>query len=70
VKCFLKIKHHFEKRECGFLLNKIFINDFIVWIQTVSDAAIAHMLNEILKVDISKGDLDLGLDQIDEFAID
>ncbi|CAI2369515.1 unnamed protein product [Moneuplotes crassus] len=68
VKIFLQIKSMNERRECGFLLNKIFINDFIVWIQQVNDVHIAHILKEIESLEVSKTDLDLGLEEIDKFV--
>ena len=70
VKWFIKIKKLNEKKESGYLINRIFINDFIVWIQQTPESNFRLTLEEISALKISKADLNLNLIQIEEFAKD
>lgn len=66
------------------MINKIFINDFIVWIQQTPDSQFEEILSQISKLHIyptdlsgldkseviTKEEIGLKLDEIDKFAAD
>lgn len=70
LKCFIRMKTLNERRDCGYLINRAFINDFIVWVQQAGDSVFQQILEELYQVSITKEDLDLGLKEIEEFAQD
>jgi len=69
LKCLLAFKKVNEKRESGYLINRIFINDFIVWVQQAQDIMFQYALQELQDIKISKDDVDLGLGQVEEISM-
>ena len=70
LKWFIRIKKLNEKKESGYLINRIFINDLIVWIQQTSESSFSSILEDIANINISKAELNLNLLEIEEFAND
>ena len=62
----LKIYKIYEKSETKYMINKLFIEDYCVWVQTINDDIIKGFAKEIQKVDINKSKLDLELEYIEE----
>jgi len=61
VRSLLNVKRIFEKSEPKYLLNKIFVDDFIIWIQKVEEAKIQELAKIINETIILKEDLGLDL---------
>ena len=47
LKCLLKLRDLFEHGDSHYLLNKLYINDYCVWIQTVSDSSVGDITTEL-----------------------
>jgi protein SHQ1 len=47
LKCLLKSRSLFEHGDSHYLLNKLYLNDYCVWIQTVADKSINEILVEL-----------------------
>jgi protein SHQ1 len=62
----LKIYKIYEKSETKYMINKLFIEDYCVWIQTVKDNVIRKFADEIKAIDLNKSKLDLELEYIEE----
>ena len=62
----LKIYKIYEKSETKYMINKLFIEDYCVWVQTINADIIKGFAKEIQKVDINKSKLDLELEYIEE----
>ena len=63
LKCLLKIKHIFDRNEPRFLLNIIYIDPLIKWIQIYGCDKIFEIIKEqIVKININKEHLKLDLD--------
>eukprot|EP00602_Paraphysomonas_sp_CaronLab_P005157 CAMPEP_0185035904 /NCGR_PEP_ID=MMETSP1103-20130426/28033_1 /TAXON_ID=36769 /ORGANISM="Paraphysomonas bandaiensis, Strain Caron Lab Isolate" /LENGTH=606 /DNA_ID=CAMNT_0027573189 /DNA_START=98 /DNA_END=1915 /DNA_ORIENTATION=- len=65
LKCLLNIRRIFERTETHYLLNKVFIDDYCVWLSRLENGssvckALGNELAEVKKF-ITKGDLQLGL---------
>ena len=68
LKAFLKIKFLFERYEPRYLLNILYIDDFCLYIQSISIEIFENLANEIDELKISTKDLDLNLDNIEKLA--
>ena len=67
LRALLRVKKIFETCETRYLLNKLFIDDYCVWIQGVEEATLDTFwkkLSEVLS-SITKGDVDLELEHIE-----
>ena len=63
LKCLLKIKNIFDRNEPRFLLNVIYIDPLIKWIQDDADDKIFEIIKNVLdKIKITKKQLKLDLD--------
>ena len=63
LKCLLKIKNIFDRNEPRFLLNVIYIDPLIKWIQNYADNKIFEIINNVLnKINIKKEQLKLDLE--------
>ena len=66
LKCLLKIKNIFDRNEPRFLLNVIYIDPLIKWIQNDADDKIFEIIkNKINKINIKKDQLKLDLETIE-----
>ena len=76
LKCLLKTRHLFEhKGDSHYLLNKLYINDYCVWIQTVADEAIELLSKRLMTVTAQvqsegKGLVGFRLPQLEAWAHD
>ena len=71
TKCFIMIKKIFEKSEPRYLLNTLYINPLLKWIQFYSEEKIINILIEVIKnIKIEKEDLKLDLDKIEKELIE
>lgn len=43
LKCFLRLFHILERTDSHYLLNKIFVQDYCVWLQSVSDSTVKQL---------------------------
>ena len=67
LKCLLKIKNIFDRNEPRFLLNIIYIDPLIKWIQNYACDKIFEIINEqIAKININKEQLKLDLDNFEK----
>ena len=63
LKCLLKIKNIFDRNEPRFLLNIIYIDPLIKWIQNYGDDKIFDIIKEyLMKININKDQLKLDLE--------
>ena len=62
----LKVYKIFEKSETKYMINKLFIEDYCVWIQTVRNELLLEYGKKISSLDINKSKLDLELEYIEE----
>jgi len=75
LKCLLKVRSLFEHGDSHYLLNKLYINDYCVWIQTVADDSIVLFSKRLLtaveqvKKD-GKGAMGFHLPELEEWAND
>jgi protein SHQ1 len=72
LKCLLNIHHcmthNAEKR---YLLNVVFVDDYLAWLQAVEDESVLWKLGEsVAKVALRKESLELNLVQLERFAAD
>ena len=66
LKCLLKIKNIFDRNEPRFLLNVIYIDPLIKWIQNDADDKIFEIIKNVInKISIKKEQLKLDLDVIE-----
>lgn len=66
VRCLLQLHTIFEKSEVHYLHNKLYIDPFISWVQSLNEEDLFHTLaQEIQTVCITKHSLDLNLDEIE-----
>jgi protein SHQ1 len=68
LKWFIQLKKLNERRDSGYLINRVFINDFIVWVQQTPEQVFSKGLEELQKIEITKEELDLGIPQIEEIG--
>ena len=67
LKCLLKIKNIFDRNEPRFLLNIIYIDPLIKWIQNYADDKIFEIIKEeMIKININKGQLKLDLETFEK----
>lgn len=45
-----------------YLLNELFIDDYCIWIQSVSESVLDSLKEEVAAIEISKADVGLGLE--------
>ena len=66
LKCLLKIKNIFDRNEPRFLLNIIYIDPLIKWIQNNADDNIFEIIKNVInKINIKKEQLKLNLDTLE-----
>lgn len=70
LKILLKIKTLFEKSEPRYLLNILYIDDYCIFVQNVSEKELAKITNELCSINIKKEDLDINLDEIEKQAME
>jgi len=68
LKSLLKIKHLFERYEPRYLLNTLYVDDFCLYLQSVKDAEVSKIAQEIEASSIIKQDLALNLEEIEKVA--
>ncbi len=65
VRALLNIKKLFEKAEPKYLLVKLFVDDFAIWLQRIEDPKLAPLLQTLPKLTIDKAQLGLPLAEAD-----
>ncbi|KAG8177318.1 hypothetical protein JTE90_018344 [Oedothorax gibbosus] len=70
IRCLLNIHEMFCQSEPRYILNDLFITDYIVWMQTksCSNAKLAPLAKALEKVLLTKGDIGLKLVEVETFA--
>ena len=64
IKCFLDIRNILEKNEPRFLLNRIYIDPLLKWIEFFSEEKIFFIIKDIINnINIKKSDLKLNLEK-------
>eukprot|EP00826_Nyctotherus_ovalis_P007333 TRINITY_DN11821_c0_g1_i6.p1 TRINITY_DN11821_c0_g1~~TRINITY_DN11821_c0_g1_i6.p1 ORF type:complete len:153 (-),score=36.26 TRINITY_DN11821_c0_g1_i6:104-538(-) len=66
LKVMLNVKMLFERAEPKYLLNRIFVDDFAIWIQKVDEAKLAGIAKIIKETKVSKEDTGLPLVESEE----
>eukprot|EP00357_Protocruzia_adherens_P007018 CAMPEP_0115040254 /NCGR_PEP_ID=MMETSP0216-20121206/44675_1 /TAXON_ID=223996 /ORGANISM="Protocruzia adherens, Strain Boccale" /LENGTH=512 /DNA_ID=CAMNT_0002421371 /DNA_START=90 /DNA_END=1628 /DNA_ORIENTATION=- len=70
LKCFLNIKHLFERTEPRYLLNRLFIDDFCIWIQQVPHSKFVELADELDATTVTKDDLDFDIPRYERKAVE
>lgn len=68
LRCLLQTRLLLEKDDVKRTLNRLYLDDYCVWIQTVKTQAIQALATRLRKVDIIKEDMDWPLTQIEEIV--
>uniref|UniRef100_A0A8D8LW26 Protein SHQ1 homolog n=1 Tax=Cacopsylla melanoneura TaxID=428564 RepID=A0A8D8LW26_9HEMI len=68
LKCLLSIHTMFNNSEPRYLLNQLYIVDYCIWIQQVSDKRIQNLADALNEVTISKSDLRFDLEELETAA--
>lgn len=69
LKIFLLLKSKFEKSEPRYLLNRLYFDDFCIFIQAVNESCLRKLSNELNEIKINKNDLDINFEEIEKEAI-
>uniref|UniRef100_A0A1B6DBX3 Protein SHQ1 homolog n=1 Tax=Clastoptera arizonana TaxID=38151 RepID=A0A1B6DBX3_9HEMI len=69
IKCLLHIHKLFNESEPRYILNELYIKDYCIWVQNLSDSRIENLIESIQKVIINKCDLNLELEELETAAI-
>lgn len=68
LKCLLSIHSIFNSSEPRYILNQLYIQDYCIWIQQVSDKRIRKLAEAFKEVTISKSDLGFDLEELETAA--
>ncbi|KAL1456772.1 hypothetical protein WDU94_001475 [Cyamophila willieti] len=68
LKCLLSIHSMFNASEPRYLLNQLYIVDYCIWIQQISDKRIKNLADALNEVSISKSDLGFDLEELETAA--
>lgn len=70
LKIFLQIRKLFEQGDTYYLYNKLFLDDYSVWIQTASDSVIRSLAHELHHLKIEKDEINWKLKELETEARD
>lgn len=70
VRCFLEIKRILEKSDIYHHFVRLYIQDYIIWIQQCSPQKLKSVYKELKKVEISKEELGWPLHQLELEALE
>ncbi|KTW26367.1 hypothetical protein T552_02849 [Pneumocystis carinii B80] len=65
LKIFLQIRRIFERSDTYYLYNKLFLDDYSVWIQTASDSVILSLAHELHHLEIKKDEINWKLEELE-----
>ncbi|XP_073425799.1 protein SHQ1 homolog [Dendrobates tinctorius] len=68
LKCLLDIHAIFQENDPAYILNDLYITDYCIWIQKVKSKKLAGLSDCLQATTISKADLGLELDELEEAA--
>lgn len=68
LKCLLEMYVLFNNSEPRYLLNQLYIRDYLIWIQQVSETQIKSLSDALDKVSLRKCDVDLELEELETAA--
>ncbi|XP_034255496.1 protein SHQ1 homolog [Thrips palmi] len=68
LKSLLELHALFSNSEPRYILNQLYIRDYCIWIQHVSDSFLKSLLVAINKVELSKADVALDLEELETAA--
>ncbi|XP_066452803.1 protein SHQ1 homolog [Eleutherodactylus coqui] len=68
LKCLLDIHAIFQENDSAYILNDLYITDYCIWIQKVKSKKVAGLLGCLQATTISKADLALELEELEEAA--
>lgn len=66
LKCLLYIKSLFNNTEGYYLLNELYITDYCVWIQHVTESNLKSLYDQVQQVKPCKEDVGLGLPAVEQ----
>ena len=66
VKVFLEMYQMFERDELRFYVNSLYIQDYCLWIQQLSDTKISALGSELRSLELAKGDVGWQLEQLEK----
>ncbi|XP_044157404.1 protein SHQ1 homolog [Bufo gargarizans] len=69
LKCLLDIHAVFQENDPAYILNDLYITDYCIWIQKVKSKKVAGLLDCLQATAVSKADLGLELEELEEAAI-
>lgn len=70
LRSFLDLKRLLDKSEFHYHLNRLFIDDYCLYVQSVSRKKIKSLAKEISKVSITKEDIGWNLEELEAKAIE
>lgn len=65
LKIFLQIRKIFEWSDTYYLYNKLFLDDYSVWIQMASDSVIRSLAHELHHLEIKKDEINWELEKLE-----
>ncbi|XP_077978268.1 protein SHQ1 homolog [Glandiceps talaboti] len=65
LKCLLEVHHCLVHDDTRYILNDLYITDYCVWIQSLKSSTILSLAKKLSQVEVSKGDVDLDLDDLE-----
>lgn len=70
LKCFLEIKTILARDDCMYVLDKIWINDYCIWIQRADDKQIAALATELHHYKIEKEQVGWNLEELERNSLE
>ncbi|XP_045164880.2 protein SHQ1 homolog [Mercenaria mercenaria] len=68
LKALLEVRNILMDQECRYVLNDLYITDYCVWIQSISEKRLQSLSETISKWKISKDDIGLNLPELEKLA--
>ncbi|XP_013414830.1 protein SHQ1 homolog [Lingula anatina] len=68
LKCLLEIHKIFANSDLCYILNDLYITDYCVWVQSVSEKQIASVFHSLKEIKVNKSDVDLDLVELEQAA--
>uniref|UniRef100_A0A0V0G9M8 Protein SHQ1 homolog n=1 Tax=Triatoma dimidiata TaxID=72491 RepID=A0A0V0G9M8_TRIDM len=69
LKCLIEIHKLFNASEPRYLLNQLFITDYCIWLQKISEKRIIHLTQYFKEAKICKNDIRLDLETLEAVAL-
>ncbi|XP_073974072.1 protein SHQ1 homolog isoform X1 [Rhodnius prolixus] len=69
LKCLIEIHKLFNASEPRYLLNQLFITDYCIWLQKISEKRIIHLMQYFKEAKLCKNDIRLDLETLEAVAL-